>query len=234
MAPTATRESPVQKHSGFEENTKVTSKREAMPDPVLQQFYTGDRAMSALKSRLQAAKDFCAAYPAVLSGYIIYGYLFVAIIRLFLKVKFGGATLSDAYDIFSALPFMWLLAVTLVKVIEIRTKLHRLQTESMHRQEELHLKETQLRTMKEVVRGLQLRINNPLSVVFLYLTRLKERFLHDAETRDELDKIGSASSRISNALVQFSESGQYEVEYAGHAAGSMAIAGRKLNSPVCL
>ncbi len=179
--------------------------------------------MKFLRSAIRSCKDFCAAYPAMLSGYIIYAYLFVAIIRLFLKVKFGGATVSDAYDIFSALPFMWLLAVTLVKVIEFRTKLHQMQTESLRNQQELHLKETQLHTMKEVVKGLQHRINNPLAVIFLYLSKLKGKFVHDADTSDELEKIGIASSRISNALVQFSEAQNYKVEYVGHVVGTMAV-----------
>ncbi len=190
--------------------------------------------MNFLRSTIRGIKDFCAQYPAVLSGYIIYSYLFVAMIRLFLKVKFGGATLSDAYDIFSALPFMWLLAVALVKVIEFRSKLHELQTASMRNQEELHLKETQLRTMKEVVRGLQHRINNPLAVIFLYVSKLKSKVGYDTVTRDVVDKIGVASTRISNALVQFSQAQNYEAEYVGHVVGTMAVAESELKSAVCL
>ena len=41
-------------------------------------------------------------------------------VRLFIKVKVHGAAPGDIYDIFSALPFMWLLAVSLVKIIEFR------------------------------------------------------------------------------------------------------------------
>ncbi len=190
--------------------------------------------MEFLKSAFRNIKDFCAAYPAVLSGYIIYAYLFVAMIRLFLKVKFGGGTLSDAYDIFSALPFMWLLAVAMVKVIDFRTRLHQMHTANMRHQEELRLKETQLRTMKEVVKGLQHRINNPLAVIFLYLSKLKGKFVHDPETCYELDKMGTASSRISNALVQFSQSQNYQGEYVGHIVGTMAVTERRLDSTVSL
>ena len=70
-------------------------------------------------------KKFFIKYPALLSGYIIYSYLFISIVRLFFKVKHPGiACSSDAYDIFSALPFMWLLAVSLVKVIEYQGLVH--------------------------------------------------------------------------------------------------------------
>jgi hypothetical protein len=103
-----------------------------------------------LRSIPEYATAFFARYPAVLSGYIIYCYLFISIMRLFYKVKHSGATLVDAYDIFSALPFMWLLAVSLVKVIEYRTKLHENETQQLAREKELQLKDTQLKTMHEV------------------------------------------------------------------------------------
>lgn len=197
-------------------------------DGGLQLLRFGGMIVDCVRAGIRKVGDFFATYPAVLSGYIIYAYLFVSIIRLFLKVKYGGATLSDAYDIFSALPFMWLLAVAMVKVIEIRSKLHRIETENMRHQEELRLKETQLRTMKEVVKGLQHRINNPLAVIFLYLAKLKGKFIHDPGTHDELEKVALASTRISNALAQFSQAPQYEVEHVGHVVGAMAVPEKKM------
>lgn len=203
-------------------------------DGAPQLLHFGGKVVDYVRAGIRQVGDFFATYPAVLSGYIIYAYLFVSIIRLFLKVKYGGATLSDAYDIFSALPFMWLLAVAMVKVIEIRSQLHRMETENMRHQEELRLKETQLRTMKEVVKGLQHRINNPLAVIFLYLAKLKGKFVHDPGTHDELDKIEFASTRISNALAQFSQAPKYEVEYVGHTVGAMAVPDKKMASMACL
>lgn len=179
--------------------------------------------MNLIRASISQGKRFITAYPAVLSGYIIYAYLFVSIIRLFLKVKYGGATLSDAYDIFSALPFMWLLAVALVKVIEIRTKLHETETRNIRDQEQLKLKETQLRTMKEVVKGMQHHINNPLAILVLYLSKLRQRFPHDPQTLDELDKIGIASERISKALSEFSSAQQYQVDYVEFGVGNVAV-----------
>ncbi len=179
--------------------------------------------MKYLRLIKRQAKEFFSTYPAVLSGYIIYGYLFVAIIRLFLKVKFGGATLSDAYDIFSALPFMWLLAVALVKVIEIRTKLHKSQTEILGDREELRVKETQLNTMKEVVMGLQHHINNPLAIITLTVGRAKRRLGLHEDVAQEIEQIDSASKRISLALSDFSRARRYEVECIVPLVGIIAV-----------
>ena len=98
--------------------------------------------MKYIRSFLVYLTEFFARYPAVLSGYIIYCYLFISIMRLFYKVKHQGATITDAYDIFSALPFMWFLAVSLVKVIEYRTKLHQNETQQLAREKELQMSTT--------------------------------------------------------------------------------------------
>lgn len=179
--------------------------------------------MKYIRGSISAIKKLSAQYPAVLSGYIIYAYLFVAIIRLFLKVKYGEASLSDAYDVFSALPFMWLLAVALVKVIETRTKLHETQTQVMQDREELRMKETQLSTMKEVVRGLQHHVNNPLAIITLYLPRLRRTVGDNADALNGIEQIDVAAKKISVALSAFTGAECYEVEHAGLVVGNIAV-----------
>lgn len=167
--------------------------------------------------------EFFSKYPAVLSGYIIYGYLFLAIMRLYLKVKHGDASLSDAYDIFSALPFMWLLAVAMVNIIEVRTKLHQSQTQLVLDREQLHVRETQLNTMKEVVRGLQHHVNNPLAIITLYLSRLKRKAGDNVDALNEIRQMDVATKRISSALSEFAAAEHYEVEHAGPVVGNIAV-----------
>lgn len=179
--------------------------------------------MHKLKSLIRNGIDFFARYPAVLSGYIIYAYLFVSIMRLFFKVKFGTATLTDAYDIFSALPFMWLLSVALVKVIDFRSKLHETKTQILLEREQLRLKETQLNTMKEVVKGLQHHVNNPLAVIFLVVGRLKRKLADVPAALDDLDQVDQASRKISTALADFSAADTYEVEYVEKHVGTIAV-----------
>lgn len=179
--------------------------------------------MKYLQKLFQEAMDFFARYPAVLSGYIIYGYLFLAIMRLYYRAKHGEASISDAYDIFSALPFMWFLAVALVKIMNDRTKLHESQTQILGDREELRVKETQLTTMKEVVRGLQHHVNNPLAIISLVLPRIKRRVEQNAAVLEDVNQIERASERISAALAGFSSSAQYEVTYVERTVGTIAV-----------
>ncbi len=179
--------------------------------------------MKYLKPIGLRGKEYFTKYPAILSGCIIYGYMYFAIIRLFLKVKYGTVTLGDAYDIFSALPFMWLLSVAMVKVIEIRTKLHESQTQNFQDQEQLRVRETQLNTMKEVVRGLQHHINNPLAIISLCVSRVKRRFAENQDGLEDAQQIELASKRISDALASFANAQKYESEQIPSTNGTMAV-----------
>ena len=179
--------------------------------------------MERIRLTVRQGTEFFSRYPAVLSGYIIYGYLFLSIMRLFLKVKHGTASVSDAYDIFSALPFMWLLAVAMVKVIEVRTKLHESQTQLILDRERLRVRETQLHTMKEVVRGLQHRVNNPLAIILLYVSRIRRKSGDNAETLNGIEQIDIATKNISSALAEFSAAQRYETEHAGPLVGDIAV-----------
>jgi hypothetical protein len=172
---------------------------------------------------LSYIKEFFVKYPAVLSGYIIYSYLFVSIVRLFLKVKFADATLSDAYDIFSALPFMWLLAVSLVKVIEYRTKLHESETLWATKERELRLKEAKLQTMHEVVKGLQHQVNNPLAVITLLIGRTKRTLKDNPGAIRDIESIEEYANNITQALKDFTAAQQYEVEHVGEVVGTIAV-----------
>ena len=166
-------------------------------------------------------KNFFTRYPAVLSGYIIYCYLFISIMRLFYKAKYGTASFSDAYDIFSALPFMWFLAVSLVKVIEYRTKLHQSETNEMARSKELHVKEAQLTTMHEVVKGLQHKINNPLAIINLLISKTKKSIKENKEAENNIDMIENATNSIARALEEFSKAEQYAIEHIGMLEGNI-------------
>lgn len=56
--------------------------------------------MNIIKPFLLAVKELFVKYPAILSGCLLYGYLFISIIRLFVKAKRGILLIEDIYDIF--------------------------------------------------------------------------------------------------------------------------------------
>lgn len=178
--------------------------------------------MKALRNMIGVIRDFSAKYPAVLSGYIIYSYLFISIMRFYLKAKTGELALYDIYETFDALPFMWLLASALVTIIDTRTRLHDSEKERIVNLRELEIRETQLKTMHEVARGFQHRINNPLAIISLTLSTAKRECLGNRSVLDRLKVVEGEMSRISQAVVDFSKAEKYEVEHVGSVVGYMA------------
>jgi signal transduction histidine kinase len=177
---------------------------------------------TVLPSAIRLVKDFWIKYPAVLSGYIIYSYLFITIMRFFLRAKSRELTLYEIYEIFDALPFMWVLAAGLVKVIHMRTKLHNSEKERIVGLQELEIKQTQLDTLHEVARGFQHRVNNPLAIISLTLGTAKRAALDNPVILEHIIGIEDATNRIKQAVIDFSRAEKYDVEYVGNVLGFMA------------
>lgn len=182
----------------------------------------GKTLFSVLSTLLGSIKDFSTKYPAVLSGYVIYSYLFISIMRFFLKVKSRELSLYDIYDTFDALPFMWLLASGLVKIIDMRTKLHNSEKDRILGLRALETKQTQLETMNEVARGFQHTINNPLAIISLALGSTKRAAAGNPVILERMSLIEESAGRIRQAVIDFSIAEKYEVEHVGHVVGFIA------------
>ncbi|MFA6470270.1 MAG: histidine kinase dimerization/phospho-acceptor domain-containing protein [Bacteroidota bacterium] len=181
--------------------------------------------MNTSPSLMQSLRELPAKYPAVLSGYIIYLYLFIVMIRFFVVARTSTIDYYDVIEMFDALPFMWLLAMMLVKVINVRTQLHESETQRIMKEQELQIKETQIGTMREVVRGLQHQINNPLAIILLMVHRMKRSPL-TLDDSTSINTIEMESQRINQALKDFSETQEYETEQIGKTLGAMAVPGK--------
>lgn len=156
-------------------------------------------------------KEFCIRYPAVLSGYFIYSYLFISTIKFFLDTKKTDLNLFDIFQHFDSLLWMWLLALALVKIIEIRSRLYRQETAELVHKQELQVRETQLTTLVEVVRGLQHEINNPLTIILMTLGTFERHTVSADELRESIKTIRKATERIASTLRAFTTAKQYEV-----------------------
>ncbi|MEW5800381.1 MAG: histidine kinase dimerization/phospho-acceptor domain-containing protein [Bacteroidota bacterium] len=172
---------------------------------------------------LQSLKEIPMKYPAVISGYIIYSYLFYTLIRFFIIARESRVTFQTVFEMFDALPFMWLLAIMLVKVIDIKTRLYESERLRMLHEKELNMKETQITTMREVTRGLQHHINNPLAIIILTLSKVKRLVSGSPEVTKEINSIEEAAKRITKALKDFGESDYYKVEQIGSTVGAMTV-----------
>jgi hypothetical protein len=169
--------------------------------------------MKVIKSLSKLANEFFSRYPAVLSGYVIYAYLFVSIMHFYIKAKTIPLGFYDIFTIFSALPFMWFLSVALVKVIEVKTKLFESEHQRILAEKELEIQQTQLQTMQETVRGLQHYINNPLAIIMLSI-EAAQKFANENQelnknftmAKQSFDKIQVALSGLSSAQIYKTES----------------------------
>jgi len=168
--------------------------------------------MKTIHNIVAAARDFFAKYPAVLSGYVIYAYLFVSIMHYYLKARAGVPQVYDIFETFSALPFMWFLSVALVKVIEIRTKLQESEKQCILAKKEIEVQQAQLQTMHETVRALQHHINNPLTVIKLSMD-IARKAAHENDDIDRSLSLAETSvDRIQSALIDFSSARRYKSE----------------------
>ncbi len=179
--------------------------------------------MNVIFKLFHTIKDLPAKYPAIISGYIIYLYLFIAMIRFFIVAKTTTLDFYDVIEMFDALPFMWLLAMMLVKVIQIRTKLHESETQRIVNEQKLQIKETQIDTMQEVVMGLQHQINNPLAIIMLTIHKIKRSLSQSTESVVDINMIEGELKRIKQVMKDFSETQYYETERIGKSMGTMAV-----------
>ncbi len=158
---------------------------------------------------LRAIRDFFVAYPAVLSGYIMYMYFFFTTMKYYQDFKEKSLGFSDIYQSFDALFWMWLLALALVKVIQFRESLNKEQHRRALSEQELIQQRSQLETMQEVTRALQHEINNPLTIILAYTTKAQRRAKDDPEMSKYLSETKTATERIIQALKDYSTSRSY-------------------------
>jgi signal transduction histidine kinase len=181
--------------------------------------------MKSIKKMYEKTKAFCIVYPAFVSGFFIYSYLFFCILQYFFKLKssslFHSPVLTNIIESFDAFPFMWLLSVALVKVIEVRTKLHESEEQRFFAEREKQLHQSQLKTLQEITRGVQHHINNPLAIISLALGPARKAAGNNQKVLHQLNVIDEAANRMITTLKDFSKVREYTVESAGPIVGDI-------------
>ena len=149
-------------------------------------------------------RDYFMKHPAVLSGYIIYAYWFVTTMEFykdFKKTRTVGA--MGIFEKFDALIWMWLLAVVLVKVIEYRNRLNGQEKLRLEQEKELQVKGAQLSTTHQMIRTLQHQINNPLTIILLYVQRALRKAENNQQDLENLIMVKNGAERIATTLREF-------------------------------
>ncbi len=177
-------------------------------------------------------QDFATRYPAMLSGVIIYSYLLFSIVHYLIRSRTLIPTFTDILETFDALPFMWLLSVAMVKILDFRARLHESETQRILVQKEIELKQTQLTTLHEVVKSMQHHINNPLAIISLTLGPARRHAKDNADLAKHLDVIEDSTQRIVRTLKTFFESGSYETERIDSVVGTIAALPSNRENPL--
>lgn len=167
-------------------------------------------------------RDFVTRYPAVLASYFIYGYYFISTLDFYVAFKKKHLGASETLSHFDTLLWMWLLAWALVRVIELREKLTTKEKENLAHQHTIQLKETQLKTLNEVVTTLKHRINNPLAIILGYV-RLAKKKSTDEDISKKLSEIETAAQRINTTMKEFSLVRVYQT--MDSAVGDLVVTG---------
>lgn len=162
-----------------------------------------------MKIAYSAIRDFILRYPAILASYFIYSYYFISTMEFYIKFKNRHFGTTEALKHFDTLLWMWVLSYALVKVIELRERLHKREKEIMEHEYNIQLKETQIQTLHEVIMTLKHEINNPLAIILGY-SRLLKKSITDNESVKKIEEIEVASQRINHALKEFSVAKLYE------------------------
>jgi signal transduction histidine kinase len=154
----------------------------------------------------KAVRDYFMKHPAVLSGYIIYAYWFVTTMGFYRDFKktheVGPMSIFERFD---ALIWMWLLAVVLVKVIEYRNRINEQERLRLEHQKELEIKGAQLATTHQMIRTLQHQINNPLTIILLYVQRALRRAESNPQDLENLIMVKNGAERIATTLREFAQ-----------------------------
>ena len=186
------------------------------------------RVAAPVKKLFTFIKEFVTRYPAVLASYFIYGYYFISTLDFYIAFKKKHLGASETLSHFDTLLWMWVLAWALVRVIELREELSTKEKESLTHQHTIQLKETQLRTLNEVVTTLKHQINNPLAIIFGYV-RLAQRKSTDPEVTKKLGEIEVAAQRINSSIKEFSLVRVYQT--TSSAVGNLVVTDNPQDPP---
>jgi signal transduction histidine kinase len=149
-------------------------------------------------------RDFFIKHPALLSGYIIYAYFFITTMDFYRDFKqTHNVGFLSTVERFDALIWMWLLAVVLVKVIEYRNRLNQQERLRLEHEKELEVKGAQLSTTHQMIRTLQHQINNPLTIILLYVQRALRKAENNQQDLENLIMVKNGAERIAATLREF-------------------------------
>jgi len=179
-----------------------------------------------LRPIYKPVRDYFIKHPALLSGYIIYAYFFVTTMDFYKDFKETHTVgFLSTLERFDAVIWMWLLAVVLVKVIEYRNRLSSQERLRLEHEKELEVKGAQLATTHQMIRTLQHQINNPLTIILLYVQRALRKAESNQQDLENLIMVKNGAERIATTLREFAHA--QGIETVDSPVGDLATPAKK-------
>jgi uncharacterized protein (UPF0297 family) len=157
-----------------------------------------------MKTVLHYLRTLLIKYPVVVAALIIYGYYLVTTLNLFQKSEMTEMGFIDFIFQYDSLIFLWIIAY-----IFIRSENFRQENIKNKQTMQFYLTETEKSKIassivSRVVRQLEDRVNNPLTVIAGYTDDIRNKVSGDNELEKKLDQIDSLLQRIHSSIKDIS------------------------------
>ena len=154
-------------------------------------------------SKLQTkARSLHERYGVLLAGIFIFGYYLWAALDLYMNPS-ARRDFTGYFFQFGSVVMLWGIVFLGTKVLDFKKKQKEEQERNRAIVQEYERRRMQLELLDEVSLLLNDTVNNPLAVISVSASTIRERFSPDAEILDFLDNIDGALARVREVLANF-------------------------------
>lgn len=154
---------------------------------------------SSIRTKIQRVVE---KYGILIAGVIIFAYYLWAAIDLFSSPS-PRRGFQGYFFQFSSVLLLWGLAYVGAKLFDHKKKQREEQEKNLLIIQEYERRKMQLQLLDEVQTALNDTVNNPLAVISVSASSIRERFAPDAEILAYLDSIDGALKRVREVLADF-------------------------------
>jgi len=155
-----------------------------------------------MKMFLNKIKYLLSEYPAIVAAIIIYGYYLFTTISFFQKPDTTDLGFVDFIFQFDSLIFLWLIAYLFIKSQQVSRKYNEQKQATSVLVTEAEKSRIASNVLNEVVKQLQDRINNPLTIIATHSDYIRKKVNSngDQEINRKLDVIDISLQRVHHAI----------------------------------
>jgi hypothetical protein len=139
-------------------------------------------------------------YPAIAAAVLIYGYYLFSTIVVFRKSESGSLSGIDLFFQYDSLILLWVVAYLFIRAHEANLKYQQHKNSTMHILAEAERSEISAAVLNDVVKQIQDKVNNPLTVIASQTDAIRRELGADTAIGQKLDHIDALLQRIHTAI----------------------------------